>query len=148
MAMGPNATGQKMHQFAVSAEPQTSRIPAFEGDVLRPLHHYFWQARSGARFTVVAYQLVGCPAPVAASYLLVKCVAGGEPKVVGFGRVTDTAASVNLATIRRHGALLGADEVHLFALQGTPSTERNCGSVDEASTSAPIHPLRTLAPVL
>lgn len=108
-----------MYECAVIADPESRRIEPAISAVLQPIGHYLWQARTGVRFTVVAYHLIACPAPVAASYLLVQRTPDHKRRVLGFGRVAGAPASLNLATIRQRGARLGADEVHLFALQGS-----------------------------
>jgi hypothetical protein len=62
------------------------------------------------------YSLIECPAPSAASYVLVKRHADGSRDILGSGRAVAEAPSVNLAIIRERGAKLGANEVHLGSL--------------------------------
>ncbi len=73
-------------------------------------------ASSGRTSLRTIYSLIGCPPPVAASYLLVRRHTDGSCDVLGSGRAVADAPSVNLAVIRERGAKLGANEVHLAAL--------------------------------
>jgi hypothetical protein len=65
------------------------------------------------------YELLDCPALPAANYVLVRREPGARRKVLSIGRVSNTAASLNLAEIRQRGAELGADEVHVHLLAET-----------------------------
>ena len=97
--------------------------------VFEPIGHYVWRGASGRRFTHAVYSLVGCPAPLAASYVLVQRGGDGRRRVLAVGRTICEAASLNLAAIRLQGARLGANEVHIHALAETDS-ERAVAAFD------------------
>ena len=83
--------------------------------VLRaPLGSQSWSSGSGARLTHTVYSLIGCPAVKAATYLLVRRHSDGSCAVLAVRRTRSAAPSLNLARIRRAGARLGANEVHLY----------------------------------
>lgn len=71
----------------------------------------------------MAYPLISCPAPDAATYLLVNLEADGARTVLATQRTNQDSASLNLARIRLEGARLGANEVHLHVL-GQSDAER------------------------
>jgi hypothetical protein len=77
---------------------------------------HFWSGASGRRYVHTIYSLVECPAIPAGNYVLVHRDAEGRRLVLAIGRVGNTAASLNLAEIRRRGAELGANEVHVHLL--------------------------------
>jgi hypothetical protein len=63
----------------------------------------------------VVHSLVACPTiPHGTRYKLVRVVAG-KRSTVAIGRATSRYAALNLATLRRRGARLGIQEVHLLA---------------------------------
>lgn len=97
-----------------------------------PLGFYVWQGASGRSFTHAVYSLLACPAPLAACYVLVRREADGQRCVLGTGHTLSTSASLNLAQIRRSGAMLGANEVHLHAL-GESAQERAVTAFDIAA---------------
>jgi hypothetical protein len=80
---------------------------------------HFWTGASGKRYVHTVYELLDCPALPAANYVLVRREPGARRKVLSIGRVSNTAASLNLAEIRQRGAELGADEVHVHLLAET-----------------------------
>jgi hypothetical protein len=80
---------------------------------------HFWTGASGKRYVHTVYELLDCPALPSANYVLVRREAGTRRKVLSIGRVSNTAASLNLAEIRQRGAELGADEVHVHLLAET-----------------------------
>jgi hypothetical protein len=84
------------------------------GDIAQRFH--FWSGASGRRYVHTIYSLVECPAIPSGNYILVHRDAKGERFVLAIGRVGNTAASLNLAEIRRRGAELGANEVHVHLL--------------------------------
>lgn len=88
--------------------------------LLEPIGMATWKGASGARVRHVVYTLVGCPPVASATYLLVSRRSGGKAKVLAIGHTTTATPSVNLARIRRIGAALGANEVHLHPLDGSP----------------------------
>jgi hypothetical protein len=77
---------------------------------------HFWSGASGRRYVHTIYSLIECPAIPAGNYILVHRDALGRRLVLAIGRVSNTAASLNLAEIRRRGAALGANEVHVHLL--------------------------------
>jgi len=77
---------------------------------------HFWSGASGRRYVHTIYSLVDCPVVPAGNYILVHRDAEGRRLVLAIGRVGNTAASLNLAEIRRRGAELGANEVHVHLL--------------------------------
>ena len=85
---------------------------------------HFWTGASGKRYVHTVYELLDCPALPSANYVLVRREAGARRKVLSIGRVGNTAASLNLAEIRRRGAELGADEVHVHLLAETPKLSK------------------------
>lgn len=81
-----------------------------------PLGFAYWNGISGRRYVHTIYSLLGCPALPEANYVLVHRDADGRASVLRMGRTSDEAATLNLAHIRRHGAELGATEVHVHML--------------------------------
>lgn len=80
-----------------------------------PLGSQTWPLSSGSRLRHTVYSLIGCPTVKAATYLLVRRHADGSCDVLAVRRTRSAAPSLNLARIRRAGARLGANEVHLYA---------------------------------
>jgi ATP-dependent helicase YprA (DUF1998 family) len=79
-----------------------------------PLGHRIWSSASGRRLRHIVYSLIGCPAVKAATYILVRREPDGTSSVLAVRRTRSAAPSLNLARIRRAGARLGANEVHLY----------------------------------
>ena len=79
-----------------------------------PLRAEDWHGQSGDCYTHTVYSLIGCPAMVAANYILVDHDANGVQRVLSIGRTRSGTPSLNLARIRKRGAILGANEVHLL----------------------------------
>ena len=104
---------------------------------LEPLGYYVWRGASGRSFTHSVYTLIGCPAPLAASFVLVHRGADGQRRVLATGRTVGLVASLNLADIRRRGASLGANEVHLHAL-GDSERDRAVAAFDIAVANDPL----------
>ncbi len=77
---------------------------------------HFWNGASGRRYVHTIYSLVECPAIPSGNYILVHRDEEGRRLVLSIGRVGNAAASLNLAEIRRRGADLGANEVHVHLL--------------------------------
>lgn len=77
---------------------------------------HFWSGASGRRYVHTIYNLIECPAIPAGNYVLVHRDGEGRRLVLAVGRVGHAAASLNLAEIRRRGAELGANEVHVHLL--------------------------------
>lgn len=81
-----------------------------------PTGFSYWTGISGRRYVHSVYSLIGCPALPEANYVLVHRDASGRASVLRMGHTSDEAPSLNLAHIRRHGAELGATEVHVHLL--------------------------------
>ncbi len=100
-----------------------TEVPALRGE---PAHvktagdlagrFHFWSGASGRRYVHTVYSLIECPAVPAGNYILVHRDAEGRRLVLAVGRVGHAAGSLNLAEIRRRGAELGANEVHIHLL--------------------------------
>jgi hypothetical protein len=60
------------------------------------------------------FSLIECPAIEAGNYVFVRLGADGGKLLLGMGRAPTSEPSLNLAVIRRRGATLGANEVHLI----------------------------------
>lgn len=85
---------------------------------------HFWTGATGRRYVHTVYSLVECPALVAGNYVLVRRNDNGDRDVLAIGSATHDAASLNLADIRRRGAELGANEVHIHLLAGTSKASK------------------------
>jgi hypothetical protein len=108
-------------------------LPADEPLALRHLGTETWQTASGQRLRHAVYSLIGCPAVVAATYILVRRTADGARRVVAVRRTRTDIPILNLARIRRAGARLGANEVHVF--RSAKSDEERRWLVAELSRS-------------
>ncbi|MBU2582087.1 MAG: hypothetical protein KJ622_10250 [Alphaproteobacteria bacterium] len=84
----------------------------------------FWVGASGSRYIHTVHSLLQCPELPAVNYLLVHRDANGLPKVLAAGHTKNDAPSLNLAEIRRHGATLGANEVHVHMLTDNTSAAK------------------------
>jgi hypothetical protein len=100
------------------AHPAPSSIDVFE-----PLGQHFWRGRSGRVYAHTVFTLIGCPAPAAASYLLVRRMDDGRRLLLEAGHTRSTIDTLNLADIRRRGAELEANEVHLHYGPGSADHE-------------------------
>jgi hypothetical protein len=78
-----------------------------------PLKTAIWKGASGRRYAHTVYSLIECPPLPEATYVLVKRLDGGQRQVLHVGVVASEAPIYNLAGVRRRGARLGADEVHV-----------------------------------
>ena len=83
----------------------------------------FWAGRLGRLYRFTVHSLIECNAPPRGAYVLVKRGAKG-PRALFAGVAASLAPTVNLARIRRRGAALGADEVHVIALTGSTADVR------------------------
>jgi hypothetical protein len=72
-----------------------------------------WSGGSGQRYGHDVYSLIACPPLPRASYLLVHREPDGRWTVLDVAPALNDAPTLNLAQIRQHGALLGANEVHV-----------------------------------
>jgi hypothetical protein len=83
---------------------------------------HLWRGASGRRYVHGVFRLIDCPEIENATYVLVRRGADGSRQALRIDRTTSDAPSLNLAEIRHHAALLGANEVHVHSLaQGTAS---------------------------
>ena len=82
-----------------------------------------WQGASGHAYQHIVYSLLDCPRIPEVNYVLARRGADGERRVLKIGRTDHDAQTLNLARIRHEGALLGANEVHLYVMART-DTER------------------------
>ena len=80
---------------------------------------HFWTGATGRRYVHTVYSLIECPAIPSGNYILVNRGADGVRSVLSGGSVANEAATLNLAEIRKLGAELGANEVHIHLLAGT-----------------------------
>jgi len=80
----------------------------------------FWTGASGKRYVHTTYPFLYCPQLPACNYILVHRSPDGLCKPLAVGRTMNQARSLNLAEIRRLGANLGANEVHVHLLAGNP----------------------------
>jgi hypothetical protein len=80
---------------------------------------HFWTGASGRRYVHTIYSLLDCPEIPAGNYILVRRE-GRSRRVLAVGRVDSAAPSLNLAQLRHVGANLGANEVHVHLLAGSP----------------------------
>lgn len=106
--------------------------------LLAPLGTETWCTASGRRIRHTVYSLIGCPPIGAATYLLIRRAADGRRVILAIRRTRSNFPSLNLAHIRRIGARLGANEVHLF--HGLPTDEGRRDLV--ADLSRALHPKR------
>jgi hypothetical protein len=82
-----------------------------------------WHGASGRIYQHIVYSLIDCPRIPEVNYVLARRGADGERSVLKIGRTEHNAQTLNLARIRHEGALLGANEVHLYVIART-DTER------------------------
>lgn len=94
-------------------------MPALDGAPDLAERFHFWTGASGRRYVHTIYSLIECPALPTGNYVLVKRGEDGTRDVLAIGSVSNDAPSLNLAEIRRRGAELGANEVHVHLLAGT-----------------------------
>lgn len=92
-----------------------------------------WHTATGQRLRHAVYSLIGCPGVLAATYILVRNCPDGMREVLAVRRTRSDIPSLNLARIRRAGARLGANEVHVF--HGAQSAEERRWLVAELSRS-------------
>lgn len=94
--------------------PEQADGAALASALLAPLGHRTWPLASGRRLRHTVYSLIGCPAVKSATYILVRRACDGSHRVLAVQRTSSKAPTLNLARIRRAGARLGANEVHLY----------------------------------
>lgn len=91
-----------------------------------PLTHdfKFWTGASGKRYVHTLHGLIDCPEVDNCNLLLVRAEPSGRREVLHVGHVECDVPSLNLAEIRRLGATLGANEVHVHLLPVTAAQRR------------------------
>ncbi len=78
----------------------------------------FWSGTSGHNYVHTVYTLLGCPELPPSAVILVRRDGVGQRSVLKVMTVDHDAPSLNRANIRRTGAKLGADEVHVHFATG------------------------------
>jgi hypothetical protein len=79
---------------------------------------HFWVGQSGERYIHTIHTLLDCPELDAVNYLLVRREVDGSATVLAAAYTEHESPSLNLAEIRRTGASMGANEVHVHFLAG------------------------------
>lgn len=114
--------GARIIQLAEIRARRVSPAPAIvasDAEAMTPEFH-FWTGASGRRYVHTIYSLIACPELPAGNFILVhRDAKTGSRRVLAIGRVGHQAQSLNLAEIRRRGAELGANEVHVHLLAET-----------------------------
>lgn len=106
--------GASEFEATASAETESGCEEAADTSQLQ-----FWVGASGARYIHTVHTLFECPEMPDANYLLIRRDACGTQQVLAIGQTANEAPSLNLAEIRRLGATLGANEVHIHMLAGS-----------------------------
>jgi hypothetical protein len=78
-----------------------------------PARQHLWRGASGRVYVHRVYTLIECPPLPQASYVLVRREADGRRIALHVGLGRSGTATLNLAQVRRRGAQLGANEVHV-----------------------------------
>jgi hypothetical protein len=78
-----------------------------------PSRRQLWRGASGKAYSHNVYSLIACPPLPAASYLLVRRDPHGRRTALRVGLGKSDAPTLNLAEVRRRGAQLEANEVHV-----------------------------------
>jgi len=104
----------RMRRNGGQAELPTA-IEAFGVQETSPRFH-FWTGASGKRYVHTVYSLFDCPPLEDANYILVRRGDRATRTVLAIGRLYNQCATLNLAEIRQHASILGADEVHVHLL--------------------------------
>ena len=107
---------------AATLETDGAAMLAGAPDLAERFH--FWTGASGRRYVHTVYSLLECPALASGNYVLVNRDDNGERTVLAIGSAIQAAASLNLAEIRRRGAELGANEVHVHLLAGNSKASK------------------------
>jgi hypothetical protein len=106
------------------AAPRRAPAPAAGLAHDLPARLHFWRGASGRCYPHTVYGLLECPPLPEATYLLVGRDQDGRRVVLYIGCGESEAPSLNLAQVRRRGAVLGANEVHVHFLADTPEQRR------------------------
>jgi hypothetical protein len=78
-----------------------------------PARQHVWRGASGRAYVHSVYSLIECPPLPVASFVLVRREASGRRVALHVGLGRSQTATLNLAQVRRRGAQLGANEVHV-----------------------------------
>jgi hypothetical protein len=84
----------------------------------------YWRGASGRRYVHTVYSLIECPPVPQANYLLVRREDDGSCRVLQITSGESSAPTPTHARIRQHGAILGANVVHVHLLAETPGPRR------------------------
>jgi hypothetical protein len=106
---------------AVAPAPVALGLP---GDVPAPARQQVWRGASGTGYAHSVYSLIGCPPLPPASWVLVRRDARGRRTALSIGLGLSDAPTLNLAQVRRRGAQLGANEVHVHFETATDDERR------------------------
>jgi hypothetical protein len=109
---------------AVAPVVNADSSPMLDGAADLAERFHFWTGASGRRYVHTVYSLIECPMLAAGNYVLVRRDANGDRAVLAIGSAVLEAPSLNLAEIRRRGAELGANEVHVHLLAGTSKASK------------------------
>src|SRR5262245_24827424 len=89
-----------------------------------PARQQSWCGASGQRYSHNVYSLIECPPLPAAGYVLVRRGPDGTLTALHVGLGQCDAPTLNLAQVRRRGAQLGANEVHVHFAAGSDAERR------------------------
>lgn len=113
-----------MHQIVTGSRQAKRHLPAdepalvcSEGVVAQPFH--YWRGASGNRYLHTVFPLVDCPLMPRVNYILVRREVDGTRLPLAIGQTTSVTDSLNLAHLRRAGARMGANEIHIHFLPET-----------------------------
>lgn len=94
-----------------------------------PARRQVWRGASGKGYAHSVYSLIACPPLPAASYILVRRDRHGRRTALRVHLGQSDAPTLNLAHVRRRGAQLGANEVHVH-FQAASEDERRLVACD------------------
>ena len=107
------------HLQAAAIAPAPVRLPQ-----RAPAREQSWRGASGRRYAHSVYSLIECPPLPMAGYILVKRDVLGRRTALRVGLGQSDAPTLNLAEVRRRGAQLGANEVHVHVRAGSEDERR------------------------
>jgi len=112
-----------MAPVKTSERSDVKKIESGRGIVVRELDRLldsaivFWRGTSGHAYVHTVYTLAGCPPLPPAAILLVNKQASDQREILDVIGVGNAAPTLNLAEVRRRGAQLGANEVHVHFIR-------------------------------
>ncbi len=133
-------SGKYIGRNAFAAAANEPALVCREALLGQPYH--YWLGASGRRYLHTIFSLVDCPALAQTNILLVRRDADGTRRPLYVGQVGEDACSLNLARLRRLGARLGANEVHLHLLADGPAERDRVAADLEARQLGPARPRR------